>query len=397
MNSRRTFARLGAFAGATALALSLGSVPAAADEGKADFAEGGTSGYRVNVNGGFQKTTLFALDHNGSSLRAYCVEISVNVDENRSLFETPWNEFPNPDSPFHANRDHINWVLHHGFPVQDLGALEQTLTEQGAELHDGLNKREAVAATQAAVWHYSDGKDIDREDPVRSDDPGADADVLALYDYLTGESNVGVSEPNASLEIGPEHATGEAGERIGPFTVTTGGQIDELATNVPEGVTVTDAEGNELTAGDITDGTELYLDVPAELAEGSGEFALSATAQLPTGRLFVSEGYDRKPAQSLILASSEDTKLSAMAGAEWTAAPAPTTPEEPTETTPTAPGTTESQPAPVETSQPSVTPQANSDDLAQTGFSALTPLLIGVGLVGAGAGAIFLQRRRKSA
>lgn len=400
MSSRRTLARVGALVAGTATALSLGAIPASAEGAKADIVGGGgENGYNVNLGQGSQnmQTTLFTLNiEGGNTLRAYCVEISVSVDPSRSLFESPWDEFPNAESPFHSNRDRINWVLHHGFQGKNLDALEEKLVEQGVELHNGLDKREAIAGTQAAVWHFSDGKDIDRNDPSSSRDAGADADVLALYDYLTGESNVGIEEPAPALKVSPETASGAAGERLGPFTVGTTGEITEISTELPEGVTLTDADGTELAAGDITDGTEIYVDVPAEAEAGAGEFSLSATAHLATGRLFVSEGYDRKPAQSLIVASSEDTNLSAKAGVEWNAAPQPTEPEETTET-PAPSETTSEAPAPTETTQPSVKPQADSEDLAQTGASPMVPLLIGLGLLGAGTGAILLQRRKKSA
>jgi TQXA domain-containing protein/LPXTG-motif cell wall-anchored protein len=397
MRSRRTLARVGALVAGTAAALSLGSVPASADGVKADIdSRGGENGYNVNLGGESQITTLFKLDiEGGNTLRAYCVEISVSVDPKRSLFESPWDEFPNPDSPFHANRDRINWVLHHGYPATDLDTLEQTLAEQGVELHNGLDKEEAITATQAAVWHFSDGKDINRNDPSSARDAGTDADVLALYDYLTGDSNVGIAEPSPSLKVSPESVTGKAGERLGPFTVATTGRINEVSTELPEGVKITDADGNELAAEDITDGTEIYVDVPEEAEEGAGAFSLNATAHLATGRLFVAEGYQNKPAQSLIVASSEDTELSAKASVEWTAAPQPTQPEETSETP--VPSETTTQPAaPTETTQPPAT-ETETDNLAQTGASPLVPLLIGLGLVGAGTGAILLQRRRKNA
>jgi TQXA domain-containing protein/LPXTG-motif cell wall-anchored protein len=399
MSSRRTLARVGALVAGTATALSLAALPASAEGAKADIVSGGgDSGHNVNLGQGSRnmQTTLFTLNiEGGNTLRAYCVEISVSVDPKRSMFESPWDEFPNPDSPFHANRAHINWVLHHGFPVKDLAELEQTLTEQGVELHNGLDKKEAIAGTQAAVWHYSDGKDIDRDDPSSARDAGSDADVLALYDYLTGESNVGIEEPAPALKVSPETVSGEAGDRLGPFTVATTGEINEISAELPEGVTLTDADGNALAAGDITDGTEIYVDVPAEAEAGSGAFSLNATAHLATGRLFVSEGYQRKPAQSLIVASSEDTKLSAGATVEWAPAAQPTQPEETTETP--VPSETSEAPAPTETTEPSVKPQAGSEDLAQTGASPMLPLLIGLGLVGAGTGAILLQRKKKNA
>lgn len=393
-------ARFGAVVAGVSIAALLGGVPAAADEAQGNIdTTHGTAGYTVNLGDGKDRSTeLFELDlDGGNSLRSYCVEIDVSIDPKRSLRERPWDEFPNPHSPFHENRNEINWVLHHGYPANGLDALAGVLTDQGAELHDGLDEKEAIAATQAAVWHYSDDEDLDRDDPAKGKgaDANADADVLALYDYLTGEANVGIGEqPDPALELTPEEIAGNAGEKLGPFTVSTTGDITGLSSELPEGVTLTDSEGNELEGGDIADGTEIYVDVPADAQDGEGSFELEASAHLDTGRLFVSEGYGKKPAQSLIVAASQRTKLTAGAGVQWQAAPQPTTPPETTTTE--APSTT-SQVAAPPTSDASVSPQASEDSLAQTGFSALTPILIGVGLVGAGVAALLLQRRRKNA
>jgi TQXA domain-containing protein/LPXTG-motif cell wall-anchored protein len=384
-------------AGASVAAL-ITAIPAAADGARAEFQSGAhTPGYTVNLGKGHQQeeTTLFALRLDGGGLlRTYCVEISVKVDPSRPMLERSWDRFPNPDSPFHAHRTEINWVLHHGYPAIKLAALEKELTGHGVDLHNGLNRREAIAGTQAAVWHYSDAKNLDRETPV----PGhraAGADVLALYDYLTGEDNVGIGEqPTPALQVTPKDITGEAGERIGPFTVSTTGRITSLSAELPDDVTLTDAEGNELTASEIGDSTEIYLDVPADAEAGEGSFRLKGRAHLDTGRLFVSEHYQQKPAQSLIVAESDKANLAATASVHWTAAPA-TTPSETSSATP-AP-TTSSEAAPVPTTETPVSPQSESGELAQTGFSALTPVLIGVGLLAVGGLLLLLQRRRRGA
>ncbi|MEU3272140.1 thioester domain-containing protein [Saccharomonospora sp. NPDC006951] len=397
MHRRSGLAKAGAVAFGASAALLLSALPAAADDTTARL-ETGThaDGLAVNVGQGHNResTTLFNLTvgDGDSTLQAYCVEISVKIDPERSLSETPWDKFPNPDSPFHENRDKINWVLQHGYPAVDLGGIEDKLD---VEFRDGLSKKEAIAATQAAVWHYSDGKDLSKTDPT----PGArdsGKDVLAVYEYLTGDENTGISEPNPSLSVSPESVSGKAGERLGPFTVSTTGSVDEIVSELPEGVTITDSEGNALDAAAIEDGSEIYVDVPEDAEEGSGAFKLNGTAHVDTGRLFVSEGYDKKPAQSLIVAASDKHKLSTGANVDWQAAPQETTPPEETTTTP-APSTTPSEAAPAPTTEAPVSPQANSGDLAETGVSIMTPILIGAALVAAGAGALLLQRRRKSA
>lgn len=396
--SGRGLARVGSLIAGVSVAALLGGVPASADAVKATFTGHNASGHRVNLGGNYANmaTTLFELKvADTGSVNAYCVEIDVRVDPSRPTFEQPWDAFPNPESPFHENRNDISWVLHHGYPANDLSALEQTLTENGASLHDGLSKKEAIAGTQAAVWHYSDVKDLDRKNPVPGNAQAGD-DVLALYDYLTGEANEGIGEePTPALEVSPKEKAGKAGDRIGPFTVSTTGDITGLTAELPGGVTLTDADGTELAASDITNGTEVYVDVPADAADGGGSFGLEASAHLATGRLFVSEDYEKKPAQSLIVAQSDTATLTTSASVSWEAASQPTTPPAETTTTP-APPTTSAPAGGAPTTQAPVSPQANSGELAQTGFSPLTPLLIGAGLIVVGAGAVLLQRRRKN-
>lgn len=389
--TRRSIAAL---AGAAAL-LVTAAAPAAADPvtGKVDRSAN-KIGYQVNVGDdwlGTIPTNLIGLRlDDGTKLGVYCVEIHTDIDEEHAMVERPWGDYPNEDSPFHRNRSKINWVLHHGYPATGLDALAAALP---APPHDGLDEFEAIAATQAAVWHYSDGVDLDRTDPLSGDgsDEQAAADALAVYDFLTGPDNTGIDEPAPALSVDPAERSGAAGELIGPFTVATTGTIDALTSDLPEGVTLTDAEGNPVTTA--ADGSQLYVRVPEDAAEGAGSFELTASAAVDTGRLFVGENYDDHPTQSLIVATSDKTTLTASAAVDWTAGGATTTP--PTSTTTT---TTEAPPASTTTSD-TPAPQAKNDteNLASTGASVFTPILIGLVLVGAGLGALLVVRRRRNA
>jgi TQXA domain-containing protein/LPXTG-motif cell wall-anchored protein len=384
-----------AVVGAAALLLAT-AAPATAEAvtGRAD-SDLNVIGYQVNVGDGWLGTIPTSLLgftlSDGTQLGMYCVEIHTDIDEEHDMVERPWDAYPSEDSPFNDNRAEINWVLHHGYPAKSLEAL----TAQFPDAHDGIDALEAIAATQAAVWHYSDGTDLNRDDPLSGD--GSDeedaADALALYDYLTGDENTGIGEqPTPTLSVSPAELSGAAGERIGPFTVTTSGTIEELTANLPDGVRITDADGTELTAATITNGTELYLDVPEGAADGDGSFELKVSAAVDTGRLFVGENYDENPTQSLIVAKSEKTTLTAGASVDW--ATAPTTP--PTSTTTTTTTTTTTVP-PTTTTTDAPAPQPKNDDLAETGASIFAPILIGLVLVGAGIGAMFVVRRRKRA
>jgi TQXA domain-containing protein len=395
MSNRFKFARAGAgVTGAAALLMMAAAIPASADPASG-IVDGGTDGYHVNVGGGGLdnlKTSLIGFTlTDGTKLGMYCVEIHTSIDREHEMVEQPWEEYPNPESPFNDNRDKINWVLHNGFPVKNAEDLAAKVTEGGASLNDGLDEKEAIAGTQAAVWHFSDDTDLNRENPLpRNGDEAAAKDVVALYDYLTGDANVGIGDqPTPALEVSPTELSGKAGERIGPFTVNTTGSIDKLTANLPEGVKITDVDGVELDASKIKNGSQLFLDVPADAPEGEASFELSASAKVDTGRLFVGKDYsEHHKTQSLIVAKAEESKINVSAGGNWAAAPAPTSPPT-TSTTETAPPTTTTTEAP-----PAPQPK-NTGGLASTGASILAPVIIGVVLVGAGVGSLLFLRRRR--
>ncbi|WP_414941878.1 Cys-Gln thioester bond-forming surface protein [Amycolatopsis sp. cmx-11-51] len=383
MHGRSVLVRGGIAVASAAVALTMAAPAALADDGAARgrvVDRAGDRGYSVNF--GDKKhyvPELFELKlSDGSKLRMYCVQVEVGMRTDQDMIERPWNKYPDTASPFNKNSEKINWVLHHGYPAAGLKALEGTLGKNGAKLNGGLSLGEAVTATQAAVWHFSDGKNFNREKPLMDGNAEASADVLALYDYLTGKDNAGIGrQPKPTLDIGPAKANGTPGTQIGPFSVATTGDITELTSKLPEGVKVTDADGKEIKAAAIKDGTKVFIDVPKDAKEGNGSFTLKVSGHLDTGRLFVGENYAKVPAQSLIVAESEKTSVVANATVSWKQGGVPTT-EAPA---PSTPGGAES---------------GGGDELANTGASATLPLVIGGSLLGAGALMVLLVRRRRS-
>ncbi|PWW62185.1 thioester domain-containing protein [Actinokineospora spheciospongiae] len=390
MGKRFTLARAGAVMAVAAVTASVAALPAAADTARGRLQDGNAPGLIVNLKNnkdaqGIPLLRDFELA-DGSTLRVYCVEITVDASKDVDMVESGWDKYPVADSPFHKNRDKINWVLHHGFP----GTSLESLGKLPLNFNDGLAQNEAVSATQTAIWHFSDGVDLDRDQPIDVNDdeydPGSAKDVLALYDYLVGDKNTGIAEQViGDLKISPDTQEGSIGGQVGPFKVTTNGTVTGFKADLPEGVELTTAEGKVADKAVVGNDTELFFKVPAGATPGSGSFELTADSPaVETGRLFVGEGYDKNPVQSLIVASSETKPLTATAKATWGVPPVSTTPV----TTTVAAG------APSATPVPQGSPGA---DLADTGASILVPALIGLGLVGAGAGALIHQRRRKAA
>ncbi len=384
MQVRSALVRGGIAVLAAAAAVMVGAPSALADDGAAHgrvSENAGTVGYRLNLEGGGDYITkLFSLKlSDGSTLKLYCVQITVGMRTDVDMVERPWNKYPAANSPFEKNSAKINWVLHHGYPGVALDALGSTLAKAGVKVNDGISEREAIAATQAAVWHFSDGVNLNLTKPLAENNPAeTNADVAALYGYLTGDENKGIAQqPKPTLNIAADKTEGAAGTKIGPFSVATSGDITSLTTELPDGVKVTDADGKELKSTDVKDGSKLFVDVPAGVKPGNGSFSLKVTGELDTGRLFVADNYAKKPAQSLIVADSEKTQVTAKAAATWTEAGAPAT-----------------SPA------PSTTPggaQSGGGDLANTGVDAAVPFGVGGLLLGGGALMLLVNRRRSRA
>lgn len=367
---RRSLARAGAAVLTGSVALLVAAMPASADTpAHGTYQSGGEDGYSVNMQGeseALQASLITLKLDDGSLLQTYCVQIDVNLDKQHGMTEQAWDNYPDKNLPFNANRAKINWVLHNSYPVTGLDAIAST---SGIQFNDGLDAREAITATQAAIWHFSDGKDM--VSPNQGDDQDK-ADIVALYQYLTGPKNVGIEEnENPALAITPDSITGKSGDKLGPFTIKTNGTVKELTGELPDGVKITDAEGKAIESGTLKNGSKVYLSVPADAAAGSAKLTVKANAHFDTGRLFVGDNYANEPSQTLIVATGSDTALEASAGASWTLTP-------PTTTTPPAPQ------------------GSNGGGLANTGASIFVPVLVGVVLVGAGVGALLFQRRRRA-
>jgi LPXTG-motif cell wall-anchored protein len=177
---------------------------------------------------------------------------------------------------------------------------------------------ELIAAVQAAVWHFSDGTDLDKSHAETTEF------MADLYDFLVGPDNTGLPEPPlsslATLSITPAIASGQAGTPVGPFAVSTTAERAFAFAFDPEtgeDRSLVNAEGEEVV--EVGDGDELFVDVPADAPAGSADVFVEAQA-LPFGQALISE-------QSGPLVVF-DSFLEATATADWTAqppTPAPTT------------------------------------------------------------------------
>ncbi|RMI32039.1 TQXA domain-containing protein [Streptomyces triticirhizae] len=312
---KRVVSRLAATAVATGLfaggALAAAG-PAAADElnprsgGATAVLDGLRVSDRVDVTYNGSTNTygagLFYLTaEDGGTLKTYCIDFATGAQSGAQYKETGWES-----STLHGNPDagKIHWILQNSFPVvNDLATLAE---QAGAE---SLNEEQAAAGTQAAIWELSDGVDAVPQNE----------NAAKLADWLL--ANAGdVAEPGASLELTPPQVSGQPGQIIGPVTVTTSADsvfVSPDASAAEQGVTIVDVNGEYVTEDQpVANGTELYFSVPEDAADGSASLTATATSQVPVGRAFT--GIDTRT-QTMILAGSSDSSVTAGASVSWAA------------------------------------------------------------------------------
>ncbi|MFG3345445.1 Cys-Gln thioester bond-forming surface protein [Streptomyces sp. NPDC048018] len=305
---RRGAARLAAAAAITGL-VAAGAI-AVAGPAMADEADQGTGGAtatlgdlkiyaKVKIKGlGWDVNAgLFEMNvKSGGSIQTYCIDFHTDALKGKEYDEVGWDQSSLHNNP---NAGKIRWILQHSYPqVNDLDDLAK---KAGA---DKLTKETAAAATQAAIWHFSD----------KIEGTPHDADAAKLTKYLE-EKAENVEEPKASLSLSPSSVAGKAGERLGPITVDTNAETAavSLTPGAPAGVKIVDKDGKVVSS--VSKGeSKIYFDVPAGTADGSAEVSVQGDTTVPIGRAFVSK---KVKSQTLILAGTSTSTVSAKATASW--------------------------------------------------------------------------------
>nr|WP_240942683.1 thioester domain-containing protein [Planosporangium thailandense] len=259
--------------------------------------------------GHFEGAARITLTIGDKTVDAYCIDLHTQLKRD-TYQETKW------DSSKVNNLGKVQWILVNSFPNVTpeavLAKAKVTPTGGDAELP-------VYAATQAAIWHFSDGFDLG--DFKGGDGAATYPMVQGVYDYLVNNA-VDTEEPAPTLSITPPEATGELGSKLGPYTVNSSSK----ATLTAKGGTIVDANGAPLTES-VEGGTKFWL-----TSDTAGKVTVdaSATGLVPTGRVFTYKGGQDK-AQKVILAGKVPTSLVAHASGTFLpkAAPAPATPSLP--------------------------------------------------------------------
>ncbi len=392
----RALAILAAIVAVLAVAAALAAPAGAASEATFDdIVDGSYATVRGDL--GTFAAGLMGMTVDGSSTTGYCIDIGTEIQPGESgLDEVDW------DTSGVQNLDTVAGILA-AYAPNGTGPAGFEITGSAAQ---------QAAATQAAIWHFTDGFDL----TVGDNDPVIEANYAAILAAVEAGALPTSGQPDVSLSITPPASVeGEAGHLVGPFVVST--TASEVTLTPSAGVTVTDASGNPLT-GPVVDGTEFFL---TSSAAGAGTVTASAQATVHSGRVFVKEG-----SQRLILAAPVEAQIDAQAGGSWTTPPTttpptttpptttpPTTTPPETTTTTAPPGTTTTEPQAESTTttvaitpNPSIVPPApvestpttvaTSDSLPRTGQDLQPLIAVGLGLLAAGLGLGVATRRRRS-
>ncbi|MFE3148513.1 MULTISPECIES: Cys-Gln thioester bond-forming surface protein [unclassified Streptomyces] len=259
------------------------------DYGQVDIKEADGSRWSVGRAGLFEMRV-----QQGGTLATYCIDLRTGAKQGYNYKEVGWGE-----SSLHNNADagKILWILENSYPKVGVNDLAGKV---GAK---GLDKSDAAAATQAAIWHFSD----------KVTATPADADAKLLTEYLLDKAEA-LKEPEASLSLSPSSVAGKSGDKLGPITVGTNSSAAalSLAPGAPAGSRIVDKDGKPVESA--ADGAQVFLDVPAGTADGTTDLIARATTEVPLGRAFVSTD---GPSQTLILAGSDRSSVTTKATAAW--------------------------------------------------------------------------------
>jgi TQXA domain-containing protein len=304
---------------------------------------------------------------NPVNIDTYCIDIKTEVKGLDKYDEHAWDT--NTVATSEANLNKIQWILNNAFPNLSASAF---WSEVGSAAVSGLSpaqqERAAVAATQTAIWVYSDDAHLQTSQLTSS---AYDKAIIAGYDYLTGSANVGAPQQPASLSITPSSASAAVtAGKVGPYTVTSNSTapIAVSVSSTTSGVSLENSSGAAVSS--VSSGGTFWVKLPAGASTaGNATISASTMSVLQIGRVFISEETGGMRSQRLITAKKTPTSAKASASALWTSAATPT---------------------------PTPTPSATAPiGLAKTGASD-TPMLVGivVGLVVIGGGLLAFVRLR---
>ena len=330
----------------------------------AGFPKVGTSGESVagfSLNftrsdgaSGFVVPNLFTVHtsaHKEGAIKAYCIEFDVNIKYESDLRVGDWKDFPGTNK-FKDNAEiqsKVAWVAQRSYPQTDMAEL---IKASGIA---GLTEKEAITATQAAIWHFTNDF---KWSSLREADQATTTRVQQLFTYLTGQTNTGLKEskqPTVEAETGgitfTRSENGSEG-KVGPIRFKSSQATFKLTSELKYELIT--AQGAKVDLNAVPADTDLYLKVPADATSGEQEFKGSVTGSVYAGKLLITKDAvaGGSHGQTIIIGSNKEVTTEIQGKISWSVTqqtPAP-------EPTPTPTPTPEPTPTPTPTPEPTPTP-----------------------------------------
>jgi len=307
-----TKALKGTLAAAAGIAVGLSGVAAAqAQEEEPSTSAAGNvvleDGIRLNGSYGgaahSPEATMIGLDlGDGETRTVYCIQLQVGLEEALLHEERTWEDVPVEDLPL------VLGVLLNGYDGTNADAILADAGVDMGEFGDFTADQIAYAGTQSAIWSLTDGWALDAADATEAD-PITDAAVTSVQNYLI-ENTEPADEPDFEpyFEVDDSEAATD-GATVGPFTVST--NLDSLTFGQPEGATIVDENGEEVTS--FEDGQTFYVEFDKAETASVTLVTDTVTWTTPAGRTFVpvdAEGAEVE-GQRLILAEEHTSEYNA--------------------------------------------------------------------------------------
>ncbi|MDP9806415.1 TQXA domain-containing protein [Trueperella bonasi] len=331
---------------------------------------------------------LFSVSTNGSNqpdLRAYCLELGIPATHDSFAYVSPWDEFQGNNSFKNSDvQQKVGWIVLNSYPNVELDKLAQTVG-----IVDGLTNKVAIAATQSAIWHLTDGLENPQIVDAATSQKATNAEKAAfqaLYGYLIGSENIGISEGDvqASVEIKADNIEGNIGETLGPVRIESA--QNSISVTLNGDIVLVDANGDEIDPTTIDPRTEFYVkhnQTKEDSVSGSIHSYVNVTGY--NGKLITPPAIKSQVAltsaptggrgQALIIVEEKRDAADSAAHFTWKRTPTPT-----------------STPTPEPTPTPTPTPEAPKPKLVHTGAS--VGILAILGFVAVGSGALLVRRSR---
>lgn len=380
-------------------------------------------------------TVLFKVTPESSdkSYESYCIEMAKPFQAGEGSI-AQWDDLDR------GKKAKVGWILENSYPTVDVEALAS------AAGVDGLTKKEAISATQAAVWHFSEKNQTDLHSDFDGNwadiDEGTAKRIVALYDYLISDANTGIdfdaNSADVKLDFEGADKSFKPGDEIGPIKVESSQKTVDL--NVSSTVddsdyTIVDSNDKPIENLDkVKSGQEIYAQINDDAPAGKLTVTAESSVETLTGRIFTSSYQN---AQRVVIVDSENSAEVARVQLKWEDSTTPSeeeTPKPGEEETPSrggeetpenceTPTASEEKTPTAEENTPKETPQAGGDSqqggdsdkgersksnssaeasdksstsaLPRTGVEMAGALGAAAALIAGGTAAVFAARRKK--